>query len=186
MQDTIVRTNHSPEDYDELSTKREMVTLLANDATGEQLDAAMHACIDNRLDDAERRTILIQTIYRSWHERLRKRPRPAGADFAPTWEDVERMFLDILAIVGATRSSPPEPPPQPASSDKRSESEGMTPIARLSVGVPALGGDSAVLEHIRRALDEPPPHPASPAKKSGMAAPIRASLLDWSRPRPIN
>jgi hypothetical protein len=180
-----VRTNHSPEDFDELSTKREMVTLLANDATGEQLDAAMDACIDNRLDDAERRTILIQTIYRSWHERLRKRPRPAGANFAPTWEDVERIFLDVLAIVGAPLSSRPQPPPQPASSDKKSESQGMAPIARLSVDVPALSGDSAVFEHIRRALDEPPPQAASPDKKFGIAAPIRASLLDWSRPRPI-
>jgi hypothetical protein len=141
----------------------------------------MHACIDNRLDDAERRTILIQTIYRYWHERLRKRQQPAGAAFAPTWEDVERMFLDIVAVVGAAPSSPPEPPPQPAPSEKKS-----TQIARLSVDLPALDGDSAVLEHIRRALDEPLPQAASPDKKLGMTAPIRASLLDWSRPRPIN
>jgi hypothetical protein len=108
------------EDYDELSTKREMIRLLANNATAEQLDAAIHACIDSRLNDAERRTLLIQTIYRSWYERLGKKPRPAGADFAPTWEDVERMFLDILGFVSAPRPPPSEPPTQPAPSDQKS------------------------------------------------------------------
>jgi hypothetical protein len=156
------------DDHDELSTKRGMVTLLAKDATAEQLDAAIHACIDNRLNDAERRTVLIETIYGSWCERLGKRPRPPGADFAPTWEDVRRMFLDIRAILGA-----PRPPPQPASSD-----------ARLSVGIPAHSDDSMVLEHIGRALDEPPPQPAPSDEKSGVAAPIRARLsLDWARAR---
>jgi hypothetical protein len=91
------------QDYDELSTKREMIRLLANDATAEQLDAAMHACIENRLNDAEHRTILIQTIYRSWYERLGKRPRPAGVDVTATWEDVERMFRDVLAMVVVPR-----------------------------------------------------------------------------------
>ena len=40
------------EEYDELSTKRERVRLLAKGATGEQLEAAIHACVDNRLNDA--------------------------------------------------------------------------------------------------------------------------------------
>jgi hypothetical protein len=135
-------------DYDELSTKREMVRLLAKDATDEQLDAAIDACLDKRLNDAERRTVLIQSIYGSWYERLAKRPRPPDADLAPTWDDIERMFLDIHAAVGA-----PQRPPQPASSDKKSELQDMAaPMARLPVGVPAHGEDSTMPEHIRRAL----------------------------------
>jgi hypothetical protein len=149
------------EDYDGLSTKREMVRLLAKDATGEQLDAAMHACIDNRLNDAERRTVLIETIYGSWCKRLGTRPRPPGVDVAATGEDVRRMFLDINAIVGAPR------PPQPAPSDEKSECQDTAPIARLSVGVP-----------------EPSPQPAPWDEKSGVVAPIRASLSsDWARAR---
>jgi hypothetical protein len=133
------------EDYDELSTKREMVRLLAKDATGEQLDAAIQACIGNRLNDAELRTVLIETIYRSWFVRLEKRPRAAGAEFAPTWEDVRRMFLDVLGIVGA-----PRPPSQPTSSGDKSESRGMAaPIARLPRSVP-----------------QPPPQPMSSDEKS--------------------
>ena len=153
------------EDDDELSTKREMVRLLAKDATGEQLDAAIHACIDNRLNGAERRTVLIETIYRSWFVRLEKRPRAAGAEFAPTWEDVRRMFRDIHAIVGV-----PQPPPQPTSSDDKSESRGTAaPMARLPLSVP-----------------QPPPQPTSSDEKSGATAPIRARLsLDWARARPI-
>jgi hypothetical protein len=197
-------------EYDELSTRRERVGLLAKGATGGQLDAAIHACVDNRLNDAERRTVLIQTIYESWYERLMKRPRPPGADFALTWEDVERMFLDVHAIVGV-----PRPPPQPASSDEQSDSQSMAapmarlrvrvpepppqrtscdekselqdiaaPMARLSVDVLAHGDDSTVLEHIRRALDEPPPQPALSDKKSGVAVPLRARLsLTWPRAR---
>jgi hypothetical protein len=115
------------EGYDELSTKREMVRLLARDATAEQLDAAIYACMDNRLNNQERCTALIQTIYAAWYERLGKRPRLPGADFAPTWEDVERMFLDILAMLGAPRSSL-----SPTSSHEQSESQSMAaPMARL-------------------------------------------------------
>jgi hypothetical protein len=74
----------------------------------------------------------------------------------------------------------PEPPPRPAPSDQKSESQDMAPM--VSVGVPAHGDDSAVLEHIRRALDEPLPRPGSPDQKSSVTAPIRASFsLDWSR-----
>ena len=114
-------------DYDDLSTKREMVRLLVKHATGEQLDAAIDACLDKRLNEAERRTVLIQTIYGSWHERLVKRPRPSGADIAPTWQDVERMFLDIQAAVGA-----PRPLPQPASLDEQSARQSMAaPMPRL-------------------------------------------------------
>jgi hypothetical protein len=155
------------EDYDELSTKREMVRLLAKEATGEQLDAAIHACLDNSLNDAERRTVLIQTIYGSWYDRVTKRPRLPGADFAPTWEDVQRMFLDVLAFVGAPRQ-----PPQPTWSDDKSESQSVVPINRLSVGVPAHDDEPAVLEHIRRAVDDPPPQPASSDQKSDTATPI--------------
>ena len=134
-------------DDDELSTKREMVRLLANDATGEQLDAAIDACLDKRLDDAERRGVLIQTLYESWYERLTQRPRPPGADVAPTWEDVEQMFLDVHAFVGAPRR-----PSQQASSDNKSELQGRAaPMPRLP-GVAAHGEDSSMLEHIRRAL----------------------------------
>jgi hypothetical protein len=135
------------EGYDELSTKREIVRLLAKDATAEQLDAAIDACLDKRLNEAERRTALIQTIYGSWHERLMKRPRPSGADLAPTWEDVERMFLDIRAAVGAPRPLPP-----PASLDEQSARQRMAaPMPRLP-GVAAHGEESAMLEHIRRSL----------------------------------
>jgi hypothetical protein len=145
------------EDYDGLSTKREMVRLLAKDATGEQLDAAMHACIDSRLNDAERRTVLIEAIYGSWCERL----GPPGADFAITWENVRRMFLDIHAVVGAPR------PPQLASSDEKSEHQDMAPMARLSGRVP-----------------EPPPNPAPWGEKFGVAAPIGACVpSDWARAR---
>jgi hypothetical protein len=191
------------EDYDELSTRRDMVRLLANDATAERLDAAMHACIDGHLNDAERRTILIQTIYRSWYERLGKRPRPPGADFALTWEDVERMFLDIHAIVGAPRPPPHQPTPLGEKSEcydmvapmnrlpvddrppPASPDEEIAPTARSSAGVPAHGNDSTVLEHIRRALDEPPP-PLPADQKSDIAVPIRARLsLDWARARSI-
>ena len=170
------------EDYDELSTKREMVRLLAKDATGEQLDAAIHACLDNRLNDAERRTVLIQTIYGSWYDRVAKRPRPPGADFPVMWEDVERIFLDIHAIVGA-----PRPPPQPASSDEKSEIQSVVPMNLLSVGVPAHDDEPAVLEQIQRAPNEPPPQPASSDQKSDAAAQIRARLLslNWGRARPI-
>jgi hypothetical protein len=116
--------------YDELSTKREMVRLLAKDATAEQLDAAINACMDNRQNDQERHTALIQTIYASWYERVGKRPRASGADFAPTWEDVERMFRDILAMVGAPRSS------LPPTSDEQFESRSMAaPMARLPAAV---------------------------------------------------
>ena len=148
---------------DELSTKREMVRLLAEDATGEQLDAAINACIDNRLNDAERRTVLIETIYRSWCVRVGKRPRPPGSDFAPTWEDVRRMFLDIHASVGV-----PQPPPQLTSSDEESQLQDMTAVmAPSSVGFP-----------------EPPPQLTSSDEKS--AAPVRARLsLNWARARPI-
>jgi hypothetical protein len=194
------------EDYDELSTKRDLVRLLANDATAEQLDAAMHACIDNRLNDAERRTLLIQTIYRSWYERLGKRPRPPGADLAPTWEDVRRMFVDIRAMIGATPASSekktelldiaapiprlpvggPEPPQQTSSPEIAELQDVATPMARLSVGPEGHSDDSTVHEHIRRALDEPPPQPTSSDEKSGATAPIRARLsLDWARTRPI-
>ena len=114
-------------DYDELSTKREMIRLLAKGATGEQLDAAIHACLDNRLNDAERRTVLIRAIYGSWYDRVAKRPRPPGADFPVTWQDVERMFLDIQAAVGA-----PRPLPQPASLDEQSARQSMAaPMPRL-------------------------------------------------------
>ena len=123
--------------YDELGTKRQMVRLLAKDATAEQLDAAIYACMDNRLNDEERRTVLIQTIYASWYERLTKRPRAPGADFtAVQWQDVERMFRDVLAMIGAPRSSLP-----PTSLDEITD----------------LGEQSTALAHIGRALDEPPP-----------------------------
>jgi hypothetical protein len=142
-------------DGDGLSTKREMIRLLATDATGEQLDAAIHACVDNGLNDAERRSVLIETIYRSWCVRLGKRPQPL-----PTWEDVRQMFLDIHAAVGVPQPplKPPSldmtaltarllvpmarlsvgfppPPPKSAASDERSESQDMAaPVARVSVG----------------------------------------------------
>jgi hypothetical protein len=193
---------------DELSTKRDMVRLLAKDATGEQLDAAIHACIDSRLNDAERRTVLIETIYRSWRER---------ADFAPAWEDVRRMFLDIHEAVGVPQlprqpsaseeksefqgmATPiarlsigaPQPPPQPTSSDEKSELQQMAvPIARLPPGVAPheASDDSMVLGHIQRALDEPPSKPPSPDEKSeypDVATPLRARLsLNWARARPI-
>jgi hypothetical protein len=182
------------EDYDELSTKREMVRLLAMDATDEQLDAAIHACIDNRLNDAERRTVLIETIYRSWCVRLGKRPRPPGVDFAATWEDVQRMFVDVQTAIGVPALPPkpassdehsgsrdmaaprarlpvqvPEPPPQPTSSDEITELQDVAaPVARLSVATPAHGAhdESMVLEHIQHALGEPPPKPASSDEKS--------------------
>ena len=145
------------EDYDELSTKRHMVRLLANEASAEQLDAAIHACINTRLNDAERRTVLIEAIYTSWCERLAKKPRPPGVDVAATQEDVRRMFLDIHAVMGAPR------PPQPASSEEKS----MTPMARLSV-----------------LLTEPLPQPAPWDETSGVATPIRARLSsDWARAR---
>ena len=146
------------EGYDELSTKREMVRLLAKDATAEQLDAAINACMDSRLDDAERRSLLIQSIYRSWYERLGKRPRPAGVDVTATWEDVEQMFRDVLAMVGVPRPAAPGPLSRPAPLDQKSESQSMAPMA--SVGIPAHGDDARVLQHIRRALDEPPARPA--------------------------
>jgi hypothetical protein len=146
------------EDYDELSTKRDMVRLLANDATAEQLDAAMHACIDTRLNDAERRTVLIEAIYTSWCERLAKKPRPRGVDVAATQEDVRRIFLDIQAAVGAPR------PPQSRSLE---EGQDMAPMARLSV-----------------VLTEPLPQPAPWDETSGVATPIRARLSsDWARAR---
>jgi hypothetical protein len=192
-------------DYDELSTRRDIVRLLANGASAEQLDAAMHACIDSHMNDAERRTILIQTIYRSWYERLEKRPRSRGGDFALTWEDVERMFLDVHEIVGAAR--PPQR--QSRSSDEKSDGpdatvsvnrsplndrllslaspeEEMSPASRSSAEIPEYANDSNVLEHIRRALGEPLPQTSSIDQKSDMAMPIRARLsLDWARARPI-
>ena len=132
-------------DYDDLSTKREMVRLLVKHATGEQLDAAIDACLDKRLDDAGRRGVLIQTVYGSWYERSAKRPRPSGADLAPTWDDIEQMFLDVHAVAGV-----PRPPSQPASSDEQSGSQSVTaPMARLPVGVP-----------------EPPPRRTSSEEKS--------------------
>jgi hypothetical protein len=171
-----------------------MVRLLAKDATAEQLDAAIYACMDNRLNDEERRTVLIQTIYASWYERLTKGPRAPGADFAVQWQDVERMFRDVLAMVGAPRSSPP-----PTSSDEKSESQSTTaPIARLPVAVPEPSpepvspdertesvDESTTLEHIRRALDESPPPQTSLEEKWG-TLPMRARLsLDGARDRPM-
>ena len=148
-------------DYDELSTRRDIVRLLANDATAEQLDAATHACLDSRLSDAECRSVLIEAIYRSWCERLAKKPRPPGVEVATTQEDVRRMFLDIHAIVGAPR------PPQPASLDEKSECQDLAPTARLSVVVP-----------------EPLSQPAPSDETSGVATPIRACLSsDWARAR---
>jgi hypothetical protein len=149
------------EDYDELSTKRDMVRLLANDASAEQLDAAMHACIDTRLNDAERRTVLIEAIYTSWCERLAKKPRPPGVDVTATQEDIRRMFLDIHAAVGAPR------PPQSRSLGENSECQDMGPTARLSVVVA-----------------EPLPQPAPWGETSGVTTPIRARLSsDWARAR---
>jgi hypothetical protein len=198
------------QDYDELSTKREMVRLLATDARGEQLDAAIDACLDKCLNDAERRTVLIQTIYASWYERLMKRPRPPGADVTPTWDDVERMFLDIHAAVGVPRPPPqrassdeqsdsqsmaapmaplpvgiPEPPPQRTSFEEKSELQDIAAqMARSFAGVPKHGHDSTVLEHFRRAVNEPPPQPASSDQKSDLAAPILPRLsLDWALTR---
>jgi hypothetical protein len=182
-------------DYDELSTKREMVRLLAKDATAEQLDAAIYTCMDNRLNDEERRTVLIQTIYTSWYERLTKRPHAPGVDFAVQWQDVERMFRDVLAMVGAPRSSS-----APTSSDEKSESQSMTArIARLPVAVPEPPPDpvpqdertesvdeSTTLEHVHRALDESPPPLTSSEEKWGPALPMRARLsLDGARDRPM-
>ncbi|MBV8513411.1 MAG: hypothetical protein JO289_24870 [Xanthobacteraceae bacterium] len=173
------------QDYDELSTKREMVRLLAKGAAAEQLDAAINACMDGRLNDEERRTVLIQTIYRSWYERLTKRPLAPGADFAAVqWQDVERMFRDVLAMVGAPRSSPPA-----TSSDEKVESQSMAaPIARLAVAAPEPSpepgsldkttevDESTTLQHIRRALDESPPSPTSPEEKWGASLPGRVRL----------
>jgi hypothetical protein len=187
-----------------LSTKREMVRLLAKDATGEQLDAAIDACVDSALNDAERRSVLIETIYRSWCVRLGKRAQPL-----PTWEDVRQMFLDIHAAVGVPQTplklaslgvaaptarllvpmaglsvGVPQPPPKSASSDEKSECQDMAaPVARLSVGVPAheARDDSVVLERLHRAFEEPPPKSASSDEKSGR---VRLSL-NWARARPI-
>ena len=192
-------------EYDELTTKRDIVRLLANDASAAQLDAAMRACIDGHLNDAEHRTILIQTIYRSWYERLEKRPRSPGGDFALTWEDVERMFLDVHQIVGAAKP----PPRQSRSPDEKSEGpdttalmnplpvgdrllplaspeEEISPALRSSAEIPEHGNNSKVLEHIRRALGEPPLRPSSVDQTSDRAMPIRGRLsLDWASARPI-
>jgi len=183
-------------DDDELSTKREMVKLLAEDATGEQLDAAINACIDNRLDDAQCRTVLIETIYRSWCVRVGKRPRPPGSDFAPTWEDVRRMFLDVHASVGV-----PQRLPQPTSLDEKSQLQDMTAaMAPSSVGFPepppppTSSVEKSQLQDVTPAMapssvafPEPPPQPTSSDEKSqlqDMTAAMAPSSVAFPEPPP--
>ena len=134
------------EGYDELSTKREMVRLLAKDATGEQLDAAIDACLDKRLNDAERRGVFIRTVYGSWYERLAKKPRPSGV-----WLPHGTMSSECFVIY--TRSlAPHDRLHRQRHLDEQSARHNMAaPMPRLP-GVATHGEESAMLEHIRRAL----------------------------------